>query len=42
MESINRNQTEENRKDVRAQEAVAMIRDMAEKAQSCFFLYERQ
>ena len=37
MDSINRNQPEENRQDLRAQDAVAKIREIVAKAENCFF-----
>ena len=37
MNSINENQPEENKKDVMGEEAVAKIRQLAEKAHTCFF-----
>lgn len=37
MDSINRNQPEENKKDLANKEAVAKIRELAKQASSCFF-----
>lgn len=37
MDSINRNQPEENRKDLRAAEAVKKIKAIVDQAKSCFF-----
>ena len=37
MDSINQNQPEENRADLNAQEAIAKIKELVEKAQTCFF-----
>lgn len=37
MDSINRNQSEDNREDLTRSEAVAKIRELVEKAQNCFF-----
>ena len=37
MDSINKNQPEENRADLNAQEAIAKIKELVEKADSCFF-----
>ena len=37
MDSINRNQPEDNREDLRRQEAVKKIQEMVEHAQNCFF-----
>ena len=37
MDSINENQTEDNRADLRGEAAVARIRDMVDKAETCFF-----
>ena len=37
MDSINKNQPEDNREDLRGQEAVKKIQDMAEDAENCFF-----
>jgi general stress protein 26 len=37
MDSINRNQPEENREDLSAQDAIAKIKQLVEKAESCFF-----
>jgi len=37
MDSINWNQPEQNREDLRSEEAVRKIREIAEKAKSCFF-----
>lgn len=37
MDSINRNQPEENREDLRGPEAIARIREIVERAESCFF-----
>lgn len=37
MDSINRNQPEENRQDLRGQMAVDKIREIVEQAKSCFF-----
>lgn len=37
MDSINRNQPEENRKDVHAEQAVQRIKDAVDKTQTCFF-----
>jgi len=37
MDSINKQQPEENKKDMRSQEAVAKLKELAEQAQSCFF-----
>lgn len=36
-DSINRNQPEENRADLKSQEAVAKIKELVEKAENCFF-----
>ena len=37
MDSINKNQPEDNREDLRGQEAVKKIQDMVEHAENCFF-----
>ena len=37
MDSINRNQPEDNREDLRGQEAVKKIQEMVEHAENCFF-----
>lgn len=37
MDSINQNQTEEHRADLRGAEAIAKIKELADKAQTCFF-----
>ena len=37
MDSINRNQPEENREDLDAQDAIAKIKQLVGKAESCFF-----
>ena len=37
MDSINKNQPEENHKDLNRKEAVKKIKELAEKAESCFF-----
>lgn len=37
MDSINRNQPEDNRDDLHGREAVERIREMVEKAETCFF-----
>jgi general stress protein 26 len=37
MDSINRNQPEDNREDLRGKEAVKKIKDMVEQAENCFF-----
>jgi general stress protein 26 len=37
MDSINKNQPEDNHKDLNRAEAVKKIKDLAEKAESCFF-----
>lgn len=37
MDSINKNQPEENREDLRGKKAVAKIKSLVEKAQTCFF-----
>ena len=37
MDSINKNQSEENREDLHAQEAVRKIQEMVKKAENCFF-----
>lgn len=37
MDSINKNQPEENHKDLRAQDAVAQIKEVVKKAETCFF-----
>src|SRR5688572_17888292 len=37
MDSINRNQPEENRADLHSSEAVSKIRELVGKAKSCFF-----
>lgn len=37
MDSINKNQVEDNREDLRADEAVQKIKDLVKKAQTCFF-----
>lgn len=37
MDSINRNQPEDNRRDLGGQEAVAKIREIVDRAQTCFF-----
>jgi len=37
MDSINRNQSEENRADLAGAEAVAKIRELVKSAQTCFF-----
>lgn len=38
MDSINRNQPEQNRRDLGGQDAVHRLKDMAEDADSCFFV----
>ena len=37
MDSINRNQPEENREDLSARDAVKKIKEVVDKAQTCFF-----
>ncbi|MEP6601940.1 MAG: pyridoxamine 5'-phosphate oxidase family protein, partial [Nitrospirota bacterium] len=37
MDSINKNQPEENRADLRADEAIEKIKELVEKAETCFF-----
>ena len=37
MDSINQNQPEENRKDLRGAEAVAKLKELVDKAETCFF-----
>ena len=37
MNSINQNQPEKNREDLRARDAVEKIRELVKKAQNCFF-----
>ena len=37
MDSINREQPEDNREDLRGQDAIERIRDMVDKAETCFF-----
>jgi general stress protein 26 len=37
MDSINRNQPEENRADLHAQEAIEKIKELVDKAETCFF-----
>ena len=37
MDSINQNQPEENRRDLRGAEAVAKLKELVEKAETCFF-----
>ena len=37
MNSINENQPEENRADLQGQEAIAKIKELVEKAETCFF-----
>ncbi|MDQ6808695.1 MAG: pyridoxamine 5'-phosphate oxidase family protein [Verrucomicrobiota bacterium] len=37
MDSINQNQPEENRRDLNGEEAVAKVKELVEKAQTCFF-----
>ncbi len=37
MDSINQNQPEQNRADLRGQEAIAKIKELVDKAQTCFF-----
>ena len=37
MDSINRNQPEDNREDLRGKDAVGRIREMVDKAETCFF-----
>ena len=37
MDSINKNQTEENRKDLHSEEAVRKIQEIVKQAQNCFF-----
>lgn len=37
MSSINKNQAEENHKDLRAQDAIGQIKEMVNKAKNCFF-----
>ena len=37
MDSINREQPEDNREDLRGKDAIERIRDMVEKAETCFF-----
>lgn len=37
MDSINRNQPEDNREDLRGKDAVKKIKDMVEQAENCFF-----
>jgi hypothetical protein len=38
MDSINRNQPEENRRDLSGPDAVKRVKDMADDAESCFFV----
>ena len=38
MDSINRNQPEQNRLDLRAHDAVELLKDIADDAKSCFFV----
>ncbi|MEP6821610.1 MAG: pyridoxamine 5'-phosphate oxidase family protein [Chthoniobacterales bacterium] len=40
MDSINRNQTEENRQNLNAQDAVSKIKELVGKAKTCFFCTE--
>src|SRR5687767_1534824 len=40
MDSINQNQPEQNRADLSGTDAVAMVKELAERAQSCFFCTE--
>lgn len=40
MDSINRDQPESNRADLSGSDAIAKVRDLAERAQSCFFCTE--
>ncbi len=37
MDSINKNQPEENHEDLRGRKAVIKIKELVEKAQTCFF-----
>lgn len=37
MDSINQNQPEENRRDLRGEEAVAKVKELVKKAETCFF-----
>lgn len=37
MDSINKNQPEDNRADLRGRDAIAKIKELVEKAQTCFF-----
>ncbi len=37
MDSINQNQPEENRRNLRGEEAVAKVKELVEKAETCFF-----
>ena len=37
MDSINKNQPEDNREDLRGKDAIERIRDMVDKAETCFF-----
>ena len=39
MDSINRNQTEENQQDLNGADAIAKIKELVEKAPTCFFLH---
>lgn len=39
MNSINQNQPEENRADLNGAEAIAKIKELVEKAETCFFLH---
>ena len=38
MDSINKNQAEENREDLFGEEAVKKLKELVEKANSCFFV----
>ena len=40
MDSINRNQPEENRADLSGADAIAKVKELAERAESCFFCTE--
>lgn len=37
MDSINKNQPEDNRKDLSGKEAIKKMKELVEKANSCFF-----
>ena len=40
MDSINKNQPEENQKDILGTEAVEKVKQLVEKAGTCFFLHK--